>query len=86
MAQGELSPTEALNAGRIRVRGDLSVLVAAQQMLAAARVGRRGPGRVDHLLSRWAGRRRCLAAGRRPAWQRGVPDRWTVHRETAWTS
>jgi hypothetical protein len=28
---------EALNAGRIRVRGDLSVLVAAQQMLMAAR-------------------------------------------------
>ena len=37
MAKGELTPAEALNAGRIRVRGDLSVLVAAQQMLAEAR-------------------------------------------------
>jgi putative sterol carrier protein len=37
MSRGELSPAEALNGGRIRVRGDLSVLVAAQQMLEAAR-------------------------------------------------
>lgn len=37
MSRGELSPAEALSAGRIRVKGDLSVLVAAQQMLAAAR-------------------------------------------------
>ncbi len=37
MSKGELAPAEALNAGRIRVRGDLSVLVAAQQMLMAAR-------------------------------------------------
>ena len=37
MSKGELAPAEALNAGRIRVRGDLSVLVAGQQMLAAAR-------------------------------------------------
>ena len=37
MSKGELTPAEALNAGRIRVRGDLSVLVAAQQMLMAAR-------------------------------------------------
>jgi putative sterol carrier protein len=37
MSKGELSPAEALNAGRIRVRGDLSVLVAAQLMLEAAR-------------------------------------------------
>ena len=37
MSKGELAPAEALNAGRIRVRGDLSVLVAAQQMLEAAR-------------------------------------------------
>jgi hypothetical protein len=37
MSRGELSPAEALGAGRVRVRGDLSVLVAAQQMLAAAR-------------------------------------------------
>jgi hypothetical protein len=32
-----LSPAAARWAGRIRVKGDLSVLVAAQQMLAAAR-------------------------------------------------
>jgi putative sterol carrier protein len=37
LSRGELAPAEALNAGRIRVRGDLSVLVAAQQMLDAAR-------------------------------------------------
>jgi putative sterol carrier protein len=37
MSKGELAVAEALNAGRIRVRGDLSVLVAAQQMLMAAR-------------------------------------------------
>ena len=37
MSEGELAPAEALNAGRIRVRGDLSVLVAGQQMLQAAR-------------------------------------------------
>jgi putative sterol carrier protein len=37
MSKGELAPAEALNTGRIRVRGDLSVLVAAQQMLNAAR-------------------------------------------------
>ncbi len=39
MSKGELAPAEALNTGRIRVRGDLSVLVAAQQMLNAARSG-----------------------------------------------
>jgi putative sterol carrier protein len=38
MSKGELSPAEALNTGRIRVRGDLSVLVAAQQMFETARV------------------------------------------------
>jgi putative sterol carrier protein len=38
LSQGHLVPAEALNAGRIRVRGDLSVLAAAQQMLVAARV------------------------------------------------
>ena len=38
LATGELSPAEALNAGRIRVRGDLSVLAAGQELLAAARV------------------------------------------------
>jgi hypothetical protein len=37
MSKGELTPAEALNTGRIRVRGDLSVLVAAQEMLNAAR-------------------------------------------------
>lgn len=37
LARGELTPAEALGAGRIRVRGDLSVLVAAQRMLEAAR-------------------------------------------------
>jgi putative sterol carrier protein len=36
MAKGQLAVAEALSAGRIRVRGDLSVLVASQQMLAAA--------------------------------------------------
>lgn len=37
LSRGELSPADALNAGRIRVRGDLSVLVEAQSLLAAAR-------------------------------------------------
>jgi hypothetical protein len=37
MSKGELTPAEALNAGRIRVRGDLSVLVAGQHMVEAAR-------------------------------------------------
>jgi hypothetical protein len=37
LSRGELSPADALNAGRIRVRGDLSVLVEAQNLLAAAR-------------------------------------------------
>jgi hypothetical protein len=37
MSKGELTPAEALNAGRIRVRGDLSVLVAGQQMMEGAR-------------------------------------------------
>ena len=37
MSAGDLTPAEALNAGRIRVRGDLSVLVAGQRMLQAAR-------------------------------------------------
>jgi hypothetical protein len=36
LSRGELAAAEALTAGRIRVRGDLSVLVAGQQMLAAA--------------------------------------------------
>jgi putative sterol carrier protein len=37
MSRGELTPAEALNAGRIRVRGDLSALVAAQHLLDGAR-------------------------------------------------
>ena len=37
LATGTLSPAEALTAGRIRVRGDLSVLAAGQELLAAAR-------------------------------------------------
>lgn len=37
LSRGELTPSEALNAGKIRVRGDLSVLVASQAMLEAAR-------------------------------------------------
>jgi hypothetical protein len=36
MAQGELEPADALADGRIRVRGDLSALVAAQTVLSAA--------------------------------------------------
>ncbi len=42
MSTGALTPAEALNEGRIRVRGDLSVLVAGQQMLAAALAGAEG--------------------------------------------
>ncbi|HEY5096484.1 MAG TPA: SCP2 sterol-binding domain-containing protein [Acidimicrobiales bacterium] len=37
LSKGELTPAEALNAGRIRVRGDLSALAAGQQLLSAAR-------------------------------------------------
>ncbi len=36
LAQGSLQPAEALGRGRIRVRGDLAVLVASQAVLAAA--------------------------------------------------
>ncbi len=36
MARGELEPADALAAGRIRVRGDLAALVAAQSVLNAA--------------------------------------------------
>jgi SCP-2 sterol transfer family len=36
IARGTLSPAEALAAGRIRVRGELSVLVAGQTILNAA--------------------------------------------------
>ncbi len=42
MAQGRLSPAEALNAGRIRVRGDLAALAASQQILNEARSGAEG--------------------------------------------
>ncbi len=42
MSTGALTPAEALNDGRIRVRGDLSVLVAGQQMLATALAGAEG--------------------------------------------
>ncbi len=37
MATGELAPADALAAGRVRVRGDLAVLVAGQELLAEAR-------------------------------------------------
>ncbi|MGO9458048.1 MAG: SCP2 sterol-binding domain-containing protein [Acidimicrobiales bacterium] len=37
MSRGELDPAEALGQGRVRVRGDLAVLVAGQALLAAAR-------------------------------------------------
>jgi hypothetical protein len=36
MARGELDPADALAAGRVRVRGELAVLVAGQSILAAA--------------------------------------------------
>ena len=35
MAAGELAPGEAIAAGRVRVRGDLSVLAEAQAVLGA---------------------------------------------------
>jgi hypothetical protein len=37
LAAGTLTPAEALTGGRVRVRGDLSVLAAGQELLAAAR-------------------------------------------------
>ena len=37
MSKGELDPAEALGQGRVRVRGDLAVLVTAQTLLAVAR-------------------------------------------------
>lgn len=36
LSRGQLDPAEALSTGRIRVRGDLAVLVAGQALLAAA--------------------------------------------------
>ena len=41
LSTGTLSPAEALTAGRIRVRGDLGVLLTMQQSLAAARLSTR---------------------------------------------
>jgi len=38
MAQGTLDPADALAAGRVRVRGELAVLVAGQSVLNAAGV------------------------------------------------
>jgi hypothetical protein len=38
MARGELEPADALAAGRVRVRGELAVLVAGQVVLNAASV------------------------------------------------
>ena len=37
LSKGELTVAEALTSGRIRVRGDLSVLVSVQSMMAGAR-------------------------------------------------
>ena len=42
MSRGELSPAQALTAGRIRVRGDLSSLAAAQQLLNDVRSASEG--------------------------------------------
>jgi hypothetical protein len=36
LSRGELDPAEAIGRGRVRVRGDLAVLVAGQALLAAA--------------------------------------------------
>ena len=36
MSRGELEPTQALGTGRLRIRGDLSVLMASQALLAEA--------------------------------------------------
>jgi hypothetical protein len=36
MAKGDLTPATAINEGRVRVRGDLSLLVAGQGLLASA--------------------------------------------------
>ena len=42
MSRGELSPAQALTAGRIRVRGDLSSLAATQQLLNDVRSASEG--------------------------------------------
>ncbi len=36
LSRGELDPTQALASGRVHVRGDLSVLVAGQALMASA--------------------------------------------------
>jgi hypothetical protein len=46
MSRGELDAADALAAGRIRVRGDLALLVASQALLAAASA-RLGPLRRE---------------------------------------
>ena len=46
LARGELNVVSALSEGRVRVRGDLSVLVAGQAILAAAS-GQLGPLRAE---------------------------------------
>ena len=46
MALGELEPADALADGRVRVRGDLAALVAAQAVLASA-AERLGPALAD---------------------------------------
>jgi putative sterol carrier protein len=46
LARGELDPAQLLAAGRVKVRGDLSVLVRAQAILAEA------AGRLDALSER----------------------------------
>jgi len=49
IAKGELEPADALAAGRVRVRGELAVLVAGQSVLneAAALLGPDLPGLTD---------------------------------------
>ena len=46
MAAGELAPAEAIAAGRVRVRGDLSVLAEAQAVLAAVQPHLAGTARA----------------------------------------
>ena len=53
LATGELSPAEALTGGRIRVRGDLSVLAAGQELLR--RPGAHPGARRRHHLLRYTG-------------------------------
>jgi putative sterol carrier protein len=46
IARGELEPADALAAGRVRVRGELAVLVAGQSVFAAA-AAQLGPTLAD---------------------------------------